>query len=199
MRSFTFDNNNGYILYKNINDCLIKNDIIPLGFTPPVINGKLDKLFLEKIINSVDGVVLQGGDEINSFDLEIVKYLHDNDIPTLGICLGMQMMSQYFNGDLTRIKNHMHKDKYVHFVILKKGNKLFKIIGKRKILVNSRHKYAVIKTDLNKCAYSDVLEAVSDDNKKFFIGLQWHPESLDDINSYKLFKAFKKALKKKNN
>ena len=62
--------------------------------------------------------------------------------------------------------------------------------------MNSRHYYAVKNTDLEKCAYSNVIEAVSDDKKKFFIGVQWHPENLDDVNSYKLFKAFFKSLKK---
>ena len=32
--------------------------------------------------------------------------------------------------------------------------------------------------------------SVEDKNKKFFVGVQWHPEDLDDENSDKLFNYF---------
>ncbi len=188
--------NDGFILYKTINDYLLKNSIISLGFTPPVIDGKLDYQILKKMLKTFDGVILEGGDDFDKFDLEVTKYLYDNDIPCLGICLGMQMMGCLFKGDMVDVEGHMSKDNYVHFIYLNKNSKLYKIIKKRKIFVNSRHKSAVVKTDLKVNAYSDVIEAVSDDNKKFFVGVQWHPESLTDVNSYKLFKAFFEALKK---
>lgn len=197
MRQMTTEaGNEGYLLYKGISDYLIKNNVIPLGITPPVINGKLDEKALKKTIKLCDGIILEGGEDFDEFDLQIANYLYEKNIPTLGICLGMQIMASLFNGNLELVKGHMQKTKYAHFVYLNKNSKLYKIIRKKKILVNSRHYYAVKNTDLEKCAYSNVIEAVSDDKKKFFIGVQWHPENLDDVNSYKLFKAFFKSLKK---
>jgi len=46
-------------------------------------------------------------------------------------------------------------------------------------------------------AYSEdnVLEAIEDKNKKFFMGIQWHPESLmEDTYSRRLFDYFIKIL-----
>lgn len=197
MRKMTTEGgHDGFLLYKGVSDYLLKNNVLPLGFMPPIINGEIDKKILKKMLKKFDGVILEGGDDFDDFDLEIVRYLYLNDIPCLGICLGMQMMGCLFNGFMADIKGHMQNDKYAHFVYLNKNSKLYKILKKRKILVNSRHQSAVMQTNLKVCAYSDVIEAVSDDNKKFFIGVQWHPENLDDINSYKLFQAFFKALKK---
>lgn len=196
-KTITEMGNEGFILYKKLNDYLLKNNIITFGFVPPVIDNKLDYEKLKKIMKKIDGVILEGGDDFDKFDLEVVKYIYDNDIPCLGICLGMQMMGCLFDGKMKDVKGHMSNKKYVHFVYLNKNGKLYKIFKKRKILVNSRHNSIITETSLNKEAYSNVLEAVSADNKKFFIGVQWHPESLDDINSYKLFKAFFKSLKKK--
>ncbi len=195
-KTITEMGNEGFILYKKLNDYLLKNNIITFGFVPPVIDNKLDYEKLKKIMKKIDGVILEGGDDFDKFDLEVVKYIYDNDIPCLGICLGMQMMGCLFDGKMENVKGHMSNKKYVHFVYLNKNGKLYKIFKKRKILVNSRHNSIITETSLNKEAYSNVLEAVSADNKKFFIGVQWHPESLDDINSYKLFKAFFKSLKK---
>lgn len=196
-KTITEMGNEGFVLYKKLNDYLLKNNIITFGFVPPVIDNKLDYEKLKKIMKKIDGVILEGGDDFDKFDLEVVKYIYDNDIPCLGICLGMQMMGCLFDGKMENVKGHMSNKKYVHFVYLNKNGKLYKIFKKRKILVNSRHNSAVTGTSLTEEAYSNVLEAVSSNDKKFFIGVQWHPESLDDINSFKLFKAFFQSLKKK--
>lgn len=193
----TNSGNKGYLLYKSLNDYLIKNNILPFGFTAPIKDNKLDEKKLKKILKVCDGVILQGGDDFNDIDKQIARYLYDKNVPTFGICLGMQIMASAFNGNIKKIKGHNSKSKYAHFVYLNKNSKLYKIIKKKKILVNSRHNYAVSSTDLKKCAYSNEIEAIEDDNKKFYIGIQWHPENLNDVNSYKLFKAFFNSLEKK--
>jgi len=36
----------------------------------------------------------------------------------------------------------------------------------------------------------NIIEGIEDSNKKFFLGVQWHPESTEDIDNYNLFKYF---------
>lgn len=154
----------------------------------------LDKLDL---IKYVDGVILPGGDDIYDFEIKLVKYLYKNDIPTLGICLGMQTMGCALNGKLEKLNNlkHKSKDLYVHNIKIDKNSLLYKILKKQLIKVNSRHQDYLLYTDLNvgaKC--ENIIEEVEDTSKRFFVGVQWHPENLDDDNSSKLFNYFIKKL-----
>ena len=50
-----------------------------------------------KLVNECDGIILSGGDNFIDEDFLLVKYLHKNNIPTLGICLGMQTMARCFS------------------------------------------------------------------------------------------------------
>jgi len=123
----------------------------------------------------------------------LVDYLYQNDIPTLGICLGMQTMAKYFSHlDEINIKNHWSNDLYVHYINIKKDSLLYKILGSDRILVNSRHKSAIIHTNLSISAVSEdeIIEAVEDPKKKFFLGVEWHPESINDEYTKKLFDYF---------
>lgn len=149
------------------------------------------------VIKLVDGVILPGGDDIYDFEIELVKYLYEKDIPTLGICLGMQTMGCALNGKLGKLSDSKHKNtsEYVHNIKIDKNSLLFKIIKKAEIQVNSRHQDYLMDTSLNigaKC--ENVIEEVEDIDKKFFIGVQWHPENLNDDNSDKLFNYFIKKL-----
>ena len=186
-------------------DILNKKEIL---FIPKAIYDKLSKKvlitiipfddndnYIEKLplLENIDGVILVGGDDIYNLEYDLVKYLYNNDIPTLGICLGMQTMGVSINGTLGQLNNleHKSKKKYVHYIDINSSSLLYKIIGKDKIMVNSRHKDYVINTGLCIGATCDgIIEEVEDKNKKFFVGVQWHPEDLDDENSDKLFNYF---------
>jgi len=170
---------------------------IPIDFK----NNEYDELErVEEVINSCNGIILPGGANAYEIDLKIAKYLHEQNIPTLGICLGMQILSLAFDGDIAILKDNSHqsKEEYVHEVKLKRDSKLASIFKKNKILVNSRHNEHITTTDLNITAIAPdmTIEAVEDQNKKFFIGIQWHPESLpNDIYSKRLFDYFINTLK----
>ncbi len=190
-----------YYINQEINDAVVKNGGITITINPNILQ-KYQRLNIEqfeeikKIINLCDGIISQGGDEILDYDLEIIDYCYKTNKPLLGICQGMQTISYLFGGNIKKLNNlsHYTLDKYVHKVNIKKNSKLYEIINKQIINVNSRHKYYVTNTNLDVVAYSDdnIIEAIEDKNKKFFIGVEWHPESMIeyDILENKLFSYF---------
>ncbi|MBP3920500.1 MAG: gamma-glutamyl-gamma-aminobutyrate hydrolase family protein [Bacilli bacterium] len=173
--------------YTNIFKKVLESGGYPIGIS--LLDIKAAKLFLKY----VDGIIFSGGDDYTQQELELVKYLYENDIPTLGICLGMQTMAVAFNGSLSLVKGHNNTN---HEVILNKNSKIYEIIGKEKITVNSRHNYKVENTNLNVTGKSDVIEVIEDKDKQFFIGVEWHPESLDNTDTKKLFDYFVNVRKK---
>ena len=160
---------------------------------------------LEMILKKCDGFILPGGNVCYQLDEVVIDYAIKWDKPLLGICLGMQTLSKVLSGEKeiaydNTIKNntcinHLEPNKkYVHLVIIDENSKLYSIIGEKEILVNSRHSYHVPELDntLVSARSSDgLIEGVELKDKKFIIGVQWHPESnLEDKYSKKLFKAF---------
>ena len=164
----------------------------------------IPNLLKEKNFNEkLDGIIFQGGDSFYKYEYECLKYAHEQNIPTLGICLGMQMMGCLFNGDLIKISNCNHKQKnkkYVHDIFIKKDSLLYLIFKTDRIKVNSRHKDTVINPDLEITAISTdgLIEALEDKSKKFFLGVQWHPESMTsyDILESRLFDYFVNICRK---
>ena len=94
--------------------------------------------------------------------------------------------------------NHLKPDiKYVHYININKKSKLYRILNKENIKVNSRHKDYLINTDLFISGVSDVIESIEDPNKRFFIGVQWHPESMleYDLNNNLIIEEFIKECR----
>lgn len=175
---------------------IYKYNSIPLGIIVDFDNEpNVEFNKIKKLLDMCDGFILQGGSDYFDIDILITKYLYNKNIPTLGICLGMQIMGITFNGIMDDIDNHKNLDKYVHYVDINNNSKLYQIIKKNKILVNSRHKSYILKTNLDISATNEIIEAIEDKNKKFFIGIQWHPESLMDENSILLFNSFFNSIK----
>lgn len=144
-------------------------------------------------VNLCDGIILSGGSKFDENDFKLIKYLVEKNIPTLGICLGMQSMAEYFNDKREiKVNNHYSTNKYVHKVKIKKGSRLYDILNKEEILVNSRHHTGIPYTNMLISAKSEdnIIEAVELSHLKYFIGLEWHPESINDNNSYLIFKSF---------
>lgn len=166
--------------YKEIINKIIKSEGIPIGITIKNI---------EKIIDKLDGILIQGGDTFNEKEIDLIKYAYNKDIPLLGICQGMQLMGLTKNGKIKQIENHNNK---THNIKIKKDSKIYEILKKENIIVNSRHKYALTNTTLQISGISDdnIIEIIEDKNKKFFIGVEWHPESLENEDSDNLFNYF---------
>ena len=181
--------NNDRITFNNeLINIINKYDITPIGIIVDFNNDTTTEFNkVKNLIDMCDYFILQGGNEYYEIDLKIIKYLYDKNIPTLGICLGMQSMAMAFNGNIELINNHNKSDKYVHDIKLNKNSKLYKIIKKDNIMVNSRHNSYIVSTDLKVSAINNIIEAIEEPNKTFFIGVQWHPESIYDDNNKLLF------------
>lgn len=181
--------NNDRITFNNeLINIINKYNVTPIGI---IVNFNNDSTIefnkVKHLIDMCDYFILQGGNEYYEIDIKIIKYLYDKNIPTLGICLGMQTMAMAFNGNIGVINNHNSNDKYVHDIKINRNSKLYNILKKDNIMVNSRHNSYIINTDLKVSAINNVIEAIEDENKTFFIGVEWHPESIYDENNKLLF------------
>lgn len=170
-----------------------------------IFEKRLIKDDIIKQIDLCDGIILQGGTTNEVYESFIAKYCYDNDIPCLGICAWQNCIANALGGTIKYIDNlEIHSkpnDEYVHFITINKNSKFYNIIKKEKIKVNSRHKNIIDDSkNLEQVAfcidnYPDVIE---DKNKKFYIGLRFHPESLyktnENINN--IFKFFIEQCKK---
>lgn len=191
-----------FYINQEINTAIIKNGGNVNVIVPSITNNLSVNINEEQLneikrqINNCDGIICQGGNDFYDYDLKIIKYCYENNIPLLGICLGMQAMSCLFNGIMQKLKTNRHKTKdlFVHKVKINKNSKLYDIFKTETLQVNSRHINYITKTSLKTVGISDdnLIEAVEDTNKKFFIGVQWHPETMIeyDILENNLFSYF---------
>ncbi|MCM1127763.1 MAG: gamma-glutamyl-gamma-aminobutyrate hydrolase family protein [Lachnospiraceae bacterium] len=142
----------------------------------------------------------------------LLKAALDADKPVFGICRGIQFLNAYLGGDLYQdlpteyacgVEHHMTPpySAAAHKVKVLEGSMLAGIIGSGVHEVNSYHHQAV-KTpagSLEVMAVSEdgIIEAVSVKNKKFAVGVQWHPEFSyeENTDSIKLMRAFVDACK----
>jgi putative glutamine amidotransferase len=147
--------------------------------------------------------------ERDHFEIALVKAAMKKAIPILGICRGMQLLNVVFGGNLyqdftfnNRFLDHTLEGSTVykkkHPVIIREDSKLFEIIRMKKITVNTSH-HQIIKTvgkGLVATAWSEkdkVIETIESDDKHYLLGIQWHPELMQDECSNALFDSLIQA------
>jgi len=137
----------------------------------------------------------------------VFDYCLEKDIPALGICRGIQFMNVCMGGTLWQdlpsqsnslINHHMNApyDRTAHEVLIGEKSRLFELLGRDKIGVNSYHHQAI--KELGKglvceAVSSDgLIEAVTLPGYKYICAVQWHPEFSfkSDVFSQKIFKSF---------
>jgi putative glutamine amidotransferase len=189
--------------------------------------------FIDQYLDLIDGLMIIGG----NFDLDpktygenfmhpktklnlkrsefewafTAKALERKNLPILGICNGMQLLSAMHDGKLIQHipdeKNHNylnHEQSHIpgfeeytkpyHKVLINKNSKLNAIIGEDEIITNSSHHQAVasVGDQLNVVAYASdgIIEAVEKPNHPFCLGVQWHPELNSSPADVKILDAF---------
>lgn len=159
-----------------------------------------EKNELYRQIDLCDGFILQGGLYSANYEIEMAKKIIELDKPLIGICAGFNNILRAIGTDVIEDKTKSHDiyDKeYRHEISIIKGTKLFDLVKKEKYNVNSIHSMIAPKGNVEKYArisaisYDNLIESFELDNKKFVMGIKWHPElMLEDEFSDKLFKKF---------
>ena len=159
-----------------------------------------EKEDLYKQIELCDGFILQGGLISANYEIEMGKKIIELDKPLIGICAGFNNILRAIGTEVIEDKTKSHDiyDKnYRHKVSILKGTKLYDLIGKEEYGVNSIHSMIAPKENVEKYArisavsYDGLVEAFELTNKKFILGIKWHPElMLEDEFANKLFKKF---------
>ena len=139
--------------------------------------------------------------------LKLVRMAFRRSIPVVGICLGMQELNAAGGGaiipdlgDLVPYHKRSGGDQY-HQAVLEPDSRLAEIFGCRELRVNSCHHQAVDPEKLASGAKitascGEVVEAIEFPGPVFRIGLQWHPERIDDdAHRKKIFGAFLSACR----
>ena len=123
-------------------------------------------------------------------------------LPILGVCRGAQTMNVARGGTLHQhVANHRQATLATvpsHEVTLALHSKVERIVGCTRLEVNSFHHQAVdrLGAGLSVAGRADdgTVEAIEDRSRRFFVGVQWHAETLVDLPAHRsLFRALVKA------
>jgi putative glutamine amidotransferase len=178
------------------------------------------------ILDLFDGFLLTGGDDPDpalwgepwhpkvtpldparqSFELALLAALDAASKPTLGICLGMQLMNLHRGGSLIQYLpehprenaiEHRRLDQPMrrHEVSIAPDSRLARINAGAALSVNTQHKQAAGRVGrglvASALAPDGVVEAIEDPSREMFLGVQWHPERLIDEPAHRaLFEQF---------
>lgn len=121
-----------------------------------------------------------------AFEFALLEELDSVTHPLLGVCLGMQLMSLHNGGRIyQRIEDvvpfpQRHDKNYQHPVIFENDCPW---LPRSEDLVTSSHRQAVCDSgslQIIARAEDTLIEAVRRPGKRFYLGVQWHPERGDD-------------------
>lgn len=221
----------GYSDKKNsVNNTYI-NSILKNGGVPYLIPVTDDVEVLRQIVAQLDGIVFTGGEdfapayygkeeheklgEVNvtrdTYDLTLLKLATDRNIPTLGICRGLQLINVGMGGtlyqDLPAEKpsdiNHRQEEEGTvptHSVSVVEGSVMHNIFGKQEIQVNTFHHQAIDKLapGLKIVGWSNdsVPELIEAYPHRQILGTQFHPEIFTAAGDALMGKLFKFLVNK---
>ena len=205
--------------------------VLKAGAVPLIIPAYEDMEALADTLERIDGLLLSGGGDMNPLlmgeepvsglggicpqrdkaELWLIRMAYNRQVPILGICRGIQMMtcalggkvfqdlnSQYADAPLIKHSQDLPREYASHTVEIEEGSLLHKIMGCTRLSVNSFHHQAVRDTGsrltVSARSADGVIEAVESTEHKSLLGVQWHPECFTlhgDDSMMPLFKWLK--------
>ncbi len=173
------------------------------------------------LVSRLDALIIAGGSDVNPSrygrdpgpltagwrddrdvsELALLNAAEDFDLPTLGICRGMQLMAVHAGGTLfqhvpDRVGNDDHspgpgryQDNPVHMV---PGTIVSSILGEDALGHCHHHQAVDSYPGFVAAAYTPdgLVEASERTDRRFWLGVQWHPETGTDM---RLFQALTRA------
>ena len=131
--------------------------------------------------------------ERDDFELELMRAALARDLPLLAICRGSQVLNVALGGGLEqhvpdRTAADTHKETpgvfAEHDVEVLDGTRLASIVGERTDVKSHHHQgYGELGTGLREAARAPdgTVEALEDPNRRFTLGVLWHPEEGEDL------------------
>lgn len=187
--------------------------VLEAGGTPIVIPAFEDTDAMVSLLDHVDALILSGGGDINPLylgeepirelssinpardnqELLLVRLAANRQIPILGICRGIQVMTAALGGKLYQdiykeagatLKHSQDTERHTatHSVRIASSSKLSKIFGATNLYVNSFHHQTVREAApgfaVTAVSPDGLIEAVESIHGKSMLGVQWHPECM---------------------
>jgi putative glutamine amidotransferase len=150
----------------------------------------------------------------DEYEIELVKRALAADVPLFAICRGIQVLNVALGGTLVQdiaaelastLPHQVREPRFAiaHDVWMAAGSLLERLMRERitegdEVPVNSRHHQAIKQLGkglvVSGTAPDGVIEAAEDPNRRFCLGVQWHPENFYRTGEFSpLFEGFVKA------
>ena len=207
------------------------NSVLMNGGIPYLIPVTDNVEVLRQIVSELDGIIFTGGEdyepayygdaaheklgEVNvtrdTYDLTLFKLALDHNLPTLGICRGLQLINVAMGGslyqDLPSEKpsdiNHNQKvagTVATHSVSVVEGSAMHQILGEKEVQVNTFHHQAIKKLapglKIVGWANDSVPEMIEAYPNRNILGTQFHPEIFTANGDQLMGKLFKHLISK---
>jgi putative glutamine amidotransferase len=131
-------------------------------------------------------------EERDRFELALLEGALERDMPVLAICRGSQVLNVARGGDLVQHlpdvvgdekHNHTPGTFADHDVTVEEGTRLGELLDGRAPVKSHHHQgFGRLGEGLKVSAYAEdgTVEAVEDPDRRFALGVLWHPEAGDD-------------------
>jgi putative glutamine amidotransferase len=193
------------------------------GGLPLLIPYRSDLALIPQFVDLIDGMLFSGGDDLDpkswgeeyypgtspidplreKFERALMAEVEKRRTPTLGICLGSQLMNVYRGGSMHQFLPELSRPNAIehrktggdegrdragkvnrHEIFLERESAAAHAIGKTEISANTSHKQSVNRVGrglriIGK-APDGVIEGVEDPTMPLWLGVQWHPERLHE-------------------
>lgn len=168
-------------------DILSQIDMIDGLIIPGSYQDINPKFYSEKIKSDK----VRTNDKRTLYELDLTKEALKRNIPTFGICNGLQIINVLLGGTLIQHIPDMYKSNInheqphpkcrpTHNILIEEGTLLSELTTIRESKVNTTHHQAIDRLGdgliISARASDGIIEAIESKDYKFLVGVQWHSE-----------------------